>query len=708
MHNTWFKASLLLLPIYSASVQSAEFSSCPTQAFIVQKSTAELYGVNLATGSYEVLSSDMGTSSKINGMGFNVFDNYLYGWFYEEGTLARIGDDYQAEALEISGDFSGNYYVGDVGLHENKYYFFRPGFSHGLYSIPLDPSDPNYLVASRIIDGGSNGLPIRIFDIAFHPTDSYLYAVDKNGNLYKIDSGDGSYTQLSNIGQTGVFGAVYFDASGNFYISRNSDGNVFRIDVSASSPTAELFAYGPSSNTNDGARCATAPVEISDSVSVDFGDAPDTYGTSLNNNGARHEFVDGGLHLGASIDAETAALVSPQSDDSTDGSDDEDGVTFKTGLEVGIDARVEISASAQGYLNAWYDWDLNGVFEDDEKVFSDVELSAGVNSLDYTVPVWASAGSTWARFRFSSTQGIAATGGVSDGEVEDYAINVTQLGVSSTHYPSENDWVTIAYEDNWPDIGDYDLNDLVMYYRTTTYDVSEDSTAVGVRIQGQITAMGASQHNGLAVNLPGILSSQINESSIRYLINDELQSTSPVESNRDEAILILTDDVRDYVSVPNGCKFYRTEDNCDAAIEFTFDLSLSFNSPVAEANMPSSQVFDPFLFASDNYWRGTHFNSYPGRSMEIHLKNYAATSAFDAAYYGLGDDNSAAGSELYFLTETGMPWAIEVGTSWKHPNEYIDIQNAYPDFTNFVTSGGTSNTDWYLESNANMNNVFNP
>ncbi|HAD57712.1 MAG TPA: hypothetical protein DCG12_00515, partial [Planctomycetaceae bacterium] len=39
-------------------------------------------------------------------------------------------------------------------------------------------------------------------------------------------------------------------------------------------------------------------------LTVDFGDAPDDYGTLRASNGAAHTIVDG-FHLGAAVDAET-------------------------------------------------------------------------------------------------------------------------------------------------------------------------------------------------------------------------------------------------------------------------------------------------------------------------------------------------------------------------------------------------------------------
>ena len=135
-----FHIGLLLIAL-SFQAEAEPFISCPSKAFLIQDSVAQMYGVNLVTGNYSLLSSDLGTSSKINGVGFNVHDNYIYGWGYEWGTVVRIGSDYKAESLSVSNKPDTDFFVGDVGLLENAYYVYRKGSSFGLYKISLDEND---------------------------------------------------------------------------------------------------------------------------------------------------------------------------------------------------------------------------------------------------------------------------------------------------------------------------------------------------------------------------------------------------------------------------------------------------------------------------------------------------------------------------------------------------------------------------------------
>jgi len=157
--------------------------------------------------------------------------------------------------------------------------------------------------------------------------------------------------------------------------------------------------------------------------SLDFGDAPDPdYPTRLASNGARHTVV-GNVLLGKTITAEADALTNKSAT-----ADSDDGVTFASALQPGWPASVAVTASTQGYLNAWIDFNGDGDFADaGEQVFFDTLLGAGANELTFEVPEDASPGTTFARFRFNSRGLISYDGPASDGEVEDYAIEISRF-----------------------------------------------------------------------------------------------------------------------------------------------------------------------------------------------------------------------------------------------------------------------------------------
>lgn len=183
---------------------------------------------------------------------------------------------------------------------------------------------------------------------------------------------------------------------------------------------------------------AHARVSITQS---DWGDAPDpTYPTLNASNGAVHT-LSSGLWLGATVDPEANGQPDLQAmgDDNDANGDDEDGVTFLSPLTPGKLARITVTASAAGVLDAWMDFNGNGTWEHlAEHVFGgSVTVSAGANNLSFTVPPGAAAGPTFARFRLSSAGGLLPTGLAPDGEVEDYAVTIQPSGDFKTVQPPD-------------------------------------------------------------------------------------------------------------------------------------------------------------------------------------------------------------------------------------------------------------------------------
>ncbi len=666
------------------------FDGCPAKAFLTQGKVAQTYAINLVTGDYQLIAPQHGVSRPLNGVGFNENDRFIYAWSYEHNQPARIHNDWSVEPLEGVNITNQNFYVGDVNPALNKYYVYRGGSNYGLYSIGLDPAASDFETMTRVIDGRT--LSLNIFDLSFHPTDGFGYAVDRSGFLHQINVENGTSVQLGNIGHSGVFGAAYFDINGNLYVGRNNDGHVFRIAIDAGSTTGELFAIGPASNTNDGSRCASAPLSLETNTNIDFGDAPDSYGTTLASNGARHGLLSNpGLYLGSAVDGESDSFTFPLSDDEDGVQNDEDGVQFITNVTEGEFAIAMVEASDSGYLNAWVDTNRNGTFDAEEHLVADKPMNGGKQAVYFQVPVGIAEGETWARFRLSTSRGLEPVGGVADGEVEDLRVKLVQKPVIVTSYPSPSGWSTVAFEDNWPLVGDYDMNDLVAYLRTTTY--REVTGFSKVEIQGEVAAVGAEYQNGFGIRLPGIRRGAIDEANIEFTINDLPVAVSPLEEDRTEAIFIITENVFDHVGTGEHCSFYRTEEGCGSSIQMSFSLSIPMLSP---QDVPLSGVFDPFLFATPGSWHGGHFAAAPGRAYEIHLKNQEPTEAFSQSLFAsAGQDASEPESGFFFLTNGGMPWALEIGDRWKYPVEFNEITKAYPSFKTFANSNGAQEAHWY-------------
>jgi hypothetical protein len=170
---------------------------------------------------------------------------------------------------------------------------------------------------------------------------------------------------------------------------------------------------------------------------LDFGDAPRPYPTLLADNGARHQ-INPKIFLGNLIDAEADGQPDPLAlGDDNANLKDEDGVAFTSPLVPGLPASVTVTASANGLLNAWIDFQADGSWaQAEDQVFTDVPLVAGPNNLTFTVPATAKENvSSFGRFRFSTVGKLSYVGAAPDGEVEDYQVKLDASTAKWVQWP---------------------------------------------------------------------------------------------------------------------------------------------------------------------------------------------------------------------------------------------------------------------------------
>jgi hypothetical protein len=187
----------------------------------------------------------------------------------------------------------------------------------------------------------------------------------------------------------------------------------------------------------------------------DYGDAPAPYPTVSSEFGASHLRI--GPRLGAHRDGEIDGMPSPEANgDDNDGSTaDEDGVQWG-GIDVGSTlAALNVSLENAGVamVDAWIDFDRDGVWSTSEKILDRVVVSSALQTLNYNLPVDVATGITFARVRLSSDGGLSPTGFASDGEVEDYQVNIVSSprveSVAINHGDAQRstvDTVTVTFD----------------------------------------------------------------------------------------------------------------------------------------------------------------------------------------------------------------------------------------------------------------------
>ena len=292
------------------------------------------------------------------------------------------------------------------------------------------------VVSESILTSPSFVLPSSTPILQFR--NSYATELGFDGGVLEIAVNGGVFSDILVAGGSFVSGGYVSNlstGSGNPIEGRaawhgDSSGyltTAVNLPASALNQNVQLrWRFGTDSSASvTGWRIDT--ISLESIATDDFGDAPAPYPVTLAENGARH--TGGVLRLGIAMDVESNGVHSANAD--FDGSD-EDGVAFSGSFLTGTQKTITVTASQAGLLNAWIDWNADGDWADaSEQIFTNQALVTGANSLTVNVPSGLSAATSFARFRLSTAAGLSFTGAATDGEVEDYSLNIAIPGVGN-------------------------------------------------------------------------------------------------------------------------------------------------------------------------------------------------------------------------------------------------------------------------------------
>lgn len=252
---------------------------CSQEGIQVALNPSVLYLLNLVTGSLTTV-GPITPSGSYNAIGYSVIDNYIYGYGITTDRVIRLSSDATVDTLAAVPNLPAiAFNVGDVNL--NGYlYLFRQN-TNRFYVVDVNPNRSTYL---QLVDPANNyqlqtsnfGVAIttqNIADWAFSPTDGQLYAVTSEPQVIRINPITGAVTSLTTSGTLTAanYGAVFFDSQGNFYAINNTTGEIFKITTTATTANATLFSNATTSESNDGARCPLAQLDLMSVVkSVDL------------------------------------------------------------------------------------------------------------------------------------------------------------------------------------------------------------------------------------------------------------------------------------------------------------------------------------------------------------------------------------------------------------------------------------------------------
>lgn len=255
------------------------------------------------------------------------------------------------------------------------------------------------------------------------------------------------------------------------------------------------------------------------------------------------------------------------------------------------------------------------------------------------------------------------------------------------YYPA-TDTSTLAFEDLWPDYGDYDMNDLVMGYKFKIVSYTQTHYVKDVYATFIVRAQGAGLLNGFGFQLP-----TVNPSSILSVtgVGDQLGydiASNGTEIGNSKAVFIIFDDAHKFMSSWNTVK---GETPCPAK---TFNVHIKFSIvngvTLQQLNI---QTWNPFIIKNSV------------RGQEIHLPDYVPTDLADITLFGKGSDDTKPEIGKYYKSPTNLPWAIDIYGKFNYPIETADVSKTYLHFGDWAENSGQSYQDWWLTNNSDYRNT---
>ena len=240
------------------------------------------------------------------------------------------------------------------------------------------------------------------------------------------------------------------------------------------------------------------------------------------------------------------------------------------------------------------------------------------------------------------------------------------------------------FEDLWPSMGDYDLNDMVLKTKYG-WDKHSDNSLKHVYFQTIVQAVGASIRSGLGWEFL-----KYNGVESKYLNNIVTWYGAPADPDVNCGVICFND-VREWQTTP----YHNTS---ASGIDAKPD-TIEFQVYIPRGVVCGFELI-PYLFRSNN------------PSHQVRPFGAPPTASADMGLFGTYDDASPSswngspgtvfptpltGEDAFYRTAENLPWAVEfIAADFEVAEEKTDFLLAYPLFQNWAESGGTENQDWYL------------
>lgn len=253
---------------------------------------------------------------------------------------------------------------------------------------------------------------------------------------------------------------------------------------------------------------------------------------------------------------------------------------------------------------------------------------------------------------------------------------------------------SVVFEDNWPNLGDYDFNDLVADYRIETHiSAGSDEQYPYERIEVSVTirAIGGYLPEKLGLRFMGNKFGRLLQRYIgKYTGLDKPVNGLTVKlanPNQPDSEPIFY--IEGLKQLRNGADFYNTEKKDDANLT---TVTFGMYADGLKNNLDASKGFSQAAYAVNQ-----DFFLVTAGKREIHLRGYEPTAFYTSyAEEAASSRDAIMSSNMKYSTDKNFVWGMKVVKDFHFPLEKKDICQAYkPYFAQWVESNGGESDNWF-------------
>ena len=287
-----------------------------------------------------------------------------------------------------------------------------------------------------------------------------------------------------------------------------------------------------------------------------------------------------------------------------------------------------------------------------------------------------------AKFAYQNAEGqqyaiVSFEDACNDDDYDDFILALKPVGVfEELPVPDEQESKTTgvyAFEDLWPNKGDYDMNDAVVDFSQVWSWRTPDVINVDPKIYKETVNLTTDQNyvtlkSGLAVTIKN----NATPTSIK-MKTIKGADVKEVSFEKDGDTYLLTDDIT------------RT-------LHTQFVIEFEYSNGITQSQQSEVKAF---IYRKEGNGR-----------WEVHIPLEAPTDKMISSYFGTGDDLSVPAEGKYYISDSDYPFAFFLSgvtiDSFKNTilvrsneSKRIDSNELYPGFIEWSVSKGKKNKSWY-------------